>query len=362
VNAFILSPRDLEVMVAAVSGVLPTGRIVKSVDHGQNWTPTLTHSFGEYDTPLEADPDHPDTMYFAGSADRLYRSTDGGDTWSAWSDVTFRGGSDLVVIPDASNIIVVGDGVVGNGSADYYRSADGGATFTLVASRPAGSSRVPAMGSSRLRNAVAFATNWGLGGVQRSPDFGASWPDVNKTDSAFGLGIAADDPNCVLFGVYSGGASYLSLDGGSSFTTTPLASTNYSFYARDRETILAAQSDGIYKMDFTYAYTPLTGVDPTSRPSGGVTLWPNRPNPFTGRTEIRYALPAPSRVRLEVFDLAGRRVATLVDARQDAGAHSVSFDPRRARDAQPGGLRPGVYLYRLRAEGGVATRRMLLVE
>jgi len=65
----------------------------------------------------------------------------------------------------------------------------------------------------------------------------------------------------------------------------------------------------------------------------------NYPNPFNPDTTIRYALPESSEVELTVFDVVGRKVAILVDSRQSAGEHFVTF----RGDHLPSGL----YIYRL---------------
>ena len=78
------------------------------------------------------------------------------------------------------------------------------------------------------------------------------------------------------------------------------------------------------------------------------------PNPFNPQATITYDLPTDAPVRLEVFDLLGRRVALLVDAPVRAGTHQVRFDGSR--------LASGLYLYRMQALGQVRTGRMLLVK
>ncbi|NBC15796.1 MAG: T9SS type A sorting domain-containing protein [Bacteroidetes bacterium] len=71
-------------------------------------------------------------------------------------------------------------------------------------------------------------------------------------------------------------------------------------------------------------------------------------------TTIRYALPEPTRVRLAVYDLLGREVATLADGLKPAGRHEAIFEAS--------GLPSGVYLYRLEAAGRVLTGRMVLLK
>ena len=83
------------------------------------------------------------------------------------------------------------------------------------------------------------------------------------------------------------------------------------------------------------------------------------PNPFNPETTIRFALPRATRVDLAVYDVAGRRVATLASGRFAAGRHAVRFSGTSDAGTRLGS---GVYFYRLAADGRVLTRRMVLVK
>jgi hypothetical protein len=87
-------------------------------------------------------------------------------------------------------------------------------------------------------------------------------------------------------------------------------------------------------------------------------LHPNQPNPSGTSTVIRYDLPVASPVRLQVFDLLGRKVATLTEGRYPAGFHAVAWD---LRDASGAPVRPGVYIYRLVAGDFHARRKMSIL-
>ena len=90
-----------------------------------------------------------------------------------------------------------------------------------------------------------------------------------------------------------------------------------------------------------------------------VALGPNYPNPFNPSTLIPYQLSAPSPVRLEVFNILGQRVMTLVDGEQGAGAYVARWD---GTDAAGGAAASGLYFYRLTVAGAHQTGKMVLVD
>ena len=84
------------------------------------------------------------------------------------------------------------------------------------------------------------------------------------------------------------------------------------------------------------------------------------PNPFSSSTLFRYAIDREGRVRLRLFDVAGRHVRTLVEARVAAGAGGRGWD---GRDGSGRPVASGIYLVRLRAaDGSSAVRRVVLAK
>ncbi len=83
-------------------------------------------------------------------------------------------------------------------------------------------------------------------------------------------------------------------------------------------------------------------------------LMQNYPNPFNPATKIQYALPKAGYVRLEVFDILGSKVATLVNGLMQAGTYDAEFDASK--------FSSGVYMYRLTAGNYSATNKMILVK
>ena len=86
---------------------------------------------------------------------------------------------------------------------------------------------------------------------------------------------------------------------------------------------------------------------------GGYVLSQNYPNPFTGSSVVSFELPSSSDVRLEVFDVMGRLVATLAQGSLPAGVHEASFES----DNLPNGM----YLVRLQTPAGVLTRSATII-
>ena len=103
---------------------------------------------------------------------------------------------------------------------------------------------------------------------------------------------------------------------------------------------------------------PPAGVPQTEPMPVEFALHPARPNPFSGETTLRFDLPTAARVRIDVFDVQGRRVAKLLDQPMVAGRHAATWNGRVERG---GGTRAGVYLCRITAGAFVAERRITLV-
>jgi len=84
------------------------------------------------------------------------------------------------------------------------------------------------------------------------------------------------------------------------------------------------------------------------------TLKQNYPNPFNPSTTISFVLPQASAVRLEVFDIQGRRVSVLTNRTLNAGQHRINFDAS--------GLASGMYIYKLKAGNFVQSKTMTLIK
>lgn len=127
----------------------------------------------------------------------------------------------------------------------------------------------------------------------------------------------------------------------------------------------SAQVDLLWSSPSTHKTTvPVTVLFSSDTPTGvddanhvellrRLYLHPAYPNPFNASTRIVYELPANMRVRLELFDVLGQRVRTLVDELKPAGIHSINLDTA--------GLTSGTYVYRLSTAEATLSRKIVVV-
>ncbi|KAA3614185.1 MAG: T9SS C-terminal target domain-containing protein [Calditrichaeota bacterium] len=114
-------------------------------------------------------------------------------------------------------------------------------------------------------------------------------------------------------------------------------------------------ADGLLSITNTFTVDIVVGLeDEKYIAPKKFSLLQNYPNPFNPKTIINYELQIKSDVKLIVYDIAGREIKTIVNQRQNAGAHSVTFD---ASD-----LPSGVYIYKIIAGKFEQSKKMILVK
>ena len=104
-------------------------------------------------------------------------------------------------------------------------------------------------------------------------------------------------------------------------------------------------------MEFLPTAVSVKELTDNSRP---FVLYQNEPNPFGSETKIRFYLEQPAPVTLSVYDLTGKKVATVLNGQKQAGPHQVNFS---AKD-----LATGVYFYRLQSGEYMSTRKLVVVK
>jgi hypothetical protein len=121
------------------------------------------------------------------------------------------------------------------------------------------------------------------------------------------------------------------------------------------QTIVAAYRPSLLNRDelAQAGATPAAGARVEATTGGKLEFRGAFPNPFSREALLSYSLPSRQRVSLSVYDVAGHRVATLVDRDEEAGEHVVSFAPR--------GLAAGMYFTVLRTPGLVVSRSAVFI-
>jgi photosystem II stability/assembly factor-like uncharacterized protein len=196
-----------------------------------------------------------------------------------------------------------------------------------------------------VRGTVLYTTNGGDIWVVQSAD----------TTYGFGKVYFADANNGWISGGNNDNGIVLhTADGGNSWTTqyTGAATSLMSVYFTDADTGWAVGNLGT----IIHTTTGGTGIIEDKsfiKDPARLTLAQNKPNPFSQNTEIRFSIPYSEHVTLEVYNIIGQNVATLVDNELEPGEYKVNFNAQK--------LPNGIYLYRLDAGNQVQIKRCTIL-
>jgi hypothetical protein len=358
------------------------GGLGKSTNDGATFFGATSGISGRanWSTPVVIDPasvGKPQTTMYYG-ANRLFRSTNGAASWTAVSPDLSDGdpGSNGVVYGTITTIAVAPSDsatvYAGTDDANVWVTTNAGGSWAKI------DGALPERWITRVTvdpddDAIAYATLSGfreaehLPHVFRTTDWGASWSDISGNLPEAPVNDLVVDPALasVLYvatdvGVYMTqdlGGTWFALGAG-----LPLVVVDDLDLPGGSSATLYAATYGrsMYSIDVssgTYVEGPggegSVGAGLASAPA----LAPSAPNPFRETARIAFTLPRAGRARLDIVSVAGERVATLVDRDLPAGAHEAVWDGRDGGGRLVGS---GAYLYRLEADGKVATRKLLL--
>lgn len=239
VKCVLQSSYDVNTFLVAIENSQQT---MKSTDGCQTWTATGSFSWYYYGVPVQKDPVHPDTLY-AMNGNEFKTSHDFGSTWTTVSSsLPFGSPCDIDVYPDQPNIIIVGDNGYG-----ISRSTDYGLTWTQVFTT---FGETPIIAIDKNVPGLAWATKWsGGGGFLKSTDYGQTWTSIPYFNgrNMWGLSIAPQLSDYLINGEYSG-SSYITHNGGTTWTVVSNPSSNYAYHVVDTTTVFAAFGSGLFKL------------------------------------------------------------------------------------------------------------------
>ncbi|UCC79696.1 MAG: S8 family peptidase, partial [Candidatus Zixiibacteriota bacterium] len=101
-------------------------------------------------------------------------------------------------------------------------------------------------------------------------------------------------------------------------------------------------------------YSSMTDINNTSEKRLAFDIGENYPNPFNTITVIHYSLPVPAVVKIDIFDILGRKVKTLLNEQKQAGCHQASWNANKVSS--------GIYFYRIQAGDYLETKKMVLLK
>ncbi len=132
------------------------------------------------------------------------------------------------------------------------------------------------------------------------------------------------------------------------FEVTNISHATHTYDPGANVVTRACESGPVYRLGTSTAEVP-----------NEIGLHQNYPNPFNPATEISFTLPTGGNVKLEVYNLLGQRVRSLISGFYEAGSYTVTWD---GTDEAGHSLSSGVYLYRLEAGDLEQTRKMMLLK
>lgn len=266
---------------------------------------------------------------------------DGGNSWEEIS-TNFVELSDVTFVDENKGWAVGSGGII-------YHSCDGGETWTEQLSSGPDSKIV------FLNEYTGWASGVSPGRVWGTTDGGETWTLLVDTLSygLWGMDFVNENIGWVvgtlgyIWKTEDGGQSWQGQRSGTTKTLWAVDVVNEieGWIVGDNGSILHTTTGGTSYVedDITSEYT-----------AEEFHLYPNYPNLFNASTTIKYGLPEDSRVSINVYNIMGQKVATLIDEHQPAGYHQISWDAT--------GHSSGIYFYNIQADDFQKVRKMVLVK
>lgn len=321
------------------------GGIFQSTNYGNNWIPKNSGIPANYVFEIDYNPfdRYCSVVYNNG----FYMSTNNGTNWySSNSGLTSLLVRSIEIYNTNLYIGTLGNGIFksSNGGNNWYSSSNGLGTGNVHDIKAVGNSIFAAVFNSGAYRSTDEGESWFILALQEANtyQFGIrpNWKDVDTVIQLF-LGTQSG----VYFSLNEGDIWYQKNEG---FTSIPIV---LSICVIGDYVYAGTMGQGLWRRplsDFTSVKKTSTNI------ADKFNLEQNYPNPFNPKTTIRMDIPKSSNVKLIVYDILGKEVATLVNEKLQPSTYEVTWDGSQYPS--------GAYFYKLETEGFSETKRMVLVK
>ncbi len=361
-----IDPRDDDVIYASNWFL----NLYKSVDGGDTWTaiipPIQNSTTSAFEAPAVLGVDNPDVLY--GGREYIYKSIDGGASWTttnAGQPVDRNPMLAMAISHQTTDVVYAATAPIETPRSSVFRTRDGGLTWeNITRDLPNRFPRALAVNPDNDREVYIAFSGFGTSHVFRSVNGGNTWttvgtglPDVPTS------AIAIDPLNTDHLYVGNDIGVYWSPDRGQTWEPyteglpEAILVVDLSISGSNRKLRAVTHGNGVFERD-------LVEVNPVATAEGqapaAFTLDQNYPNPFRTSTTITYVLTESAAVHLDIFNLRGQKITSLLTGqRQAAGPHALTWE---GNDDAGLAVAPGIYTYRLRAGTASVSKQMVLLK
>lgn len=292
----------------------------KSDDGGYNFDLVNSDNIGKQITALVIHPEDPNMLWAMTRNAGFVTSSDAGQNWTAsGTGLPLIYSENLAVHPLNMDLMYTG---IHNeeelGGQGLYRSLDGGQTWSRLDAGLEPNAEIVDVIVDPSNPEIAYCADH-LSGVYATTNTGETWFAINEGLDHRTINVLA-----------------LSADGS-------------VLYA-------GVEGAGVYRLG-----TPvLTGIDQSQMSNSlFIRLYSNYPNPFNNETTIRYDLLKDQKIKVDVLNIQGRIVKTLINKKQMMGAYSITWNGKGHLDIE---VTSGIYFYRIICEKHSLKRKMVFIK
>jgi len=314
------------------------GGTFRSTDKGDNWTQINENYFFYFYN------DNQNRIYGMGFGSGLLRTTDEGNSWVRLDNGFISGNVYGFAMDSSKNIYV------GTYGAAIYKSTDDGSTWTNVYLSSPGNVSIASIAIAP--NGTIFAYNNGEG-ILRSTDDGSTWKLVKADNGWQDVSPLNINKKGEIFASGSNNSFYSSTDNGNTWKSVldnMRLCTIRDIKFDSNDTMYIATDESVWRSN------PDSSVSVKDK-SPIVHLYAlsqNYPNPFNPSTTIQYSIKNPGFVKIELYDILGRCIETIVNEEKQQGNYSVTFNAKS--------ITSGVYFYKLEINDYTSVKKMIYLK